>query len=398
MVRERRFAVPFFYFVIFVSMKRFPFIFLLVFSTFQFSCSKSPSAGDFAPPQLGDVRVVSGTCHSLEFQSLIRFYQAEENYLQQMEYGFYLLPDSTSAVPLKIPASREGNMLSAKIDGLSSGVEYLCTPFVSAGGYEARGIETRVATVDPFKDKAFKEVVLANFDKDKDGGISRQEALQVTKMEVITAEITDLAGVELFLNLQELICRGPYNEEFSREMDGTLVNLDISANVNLVYLHCGYNKLQKLDVSNNTKLHTLHCHNTMIDSLDLGNNPSIVILEARDCPYLVDVKFPVGSGLRSVNLHACDLASVDLSELALLDSFSAGWNYRLREFDFSNNPLLYYLVLSGLPEPKEFDLRHNDRLGLFYGEECAALERVYLSKKAKLEEMKVGPNVTVVYE
>ena len=362
------------------------------------SCTKSPGPELFGPPVLGEVRVVATDYYSMDLQCPVQFSQTEENPLYQTEYGFYICPDSTLKEPLKVPATLNGSLLEGRVGGLSSGAKYICTPFVRRGEFEARGMDIKVAPEDPFKDPYFKEYILDNFDADKDGGISEAEAEGVTKIDVVTEKIIDLAGVELFLNLQELICRGPYNEEFSREMDGVLVNLDIRANVNLVYLHCGYNKLQKLDVSNNTKLHTLHCYNTMIDSLDLSNNPSIVILEARDCPYLVDVKFPEGSGLRSVNLHACDLASVDLSTLALLDSFSAGWNYRLREFDFSNNPLLYYLVLSGLPEPVEYNLRHNKNLGLLYAEECAALEKVYLSKDAKLEELKVGPGVTMLYE
>lgn len=60
-----------------------------------------------------------------------------------------------------------------------------------------------------FEDANFKAYLVANFDTDGDGEISKEEALAITKIIVGTKDIESLAGIEHMANLTELRCERP---------------------------------------------------------------------------------------------------------------------------------------------------------------------------------------------
>ena len=86
-------------------------------------------------------------------------------------------------------------------------------------------------------------------DTNGDGVISPAEAEVITFLDVSEDSISDMTGIEKFVNLDTLDCS--YNQ---------LTALDISNNTALIYLYCGYNQLTTFDGSNNTALEILNLH------------------------------------------------------------------------------------------------------------------------------------------
>jgi len=102
-------------------------------------------------------------------------------------------------------------------------------------------------------------------DTDGDGKISPEEAEVIISLDVSEKSISDLTGIEAFINLDTLDCS--FNQ---------LTSLDVSKIIYLKYLKCNNNKLYTLDVSNNTNLTDLNCSNNYwLTSLDISNNSKL---------------------------------------------------------------------------------------------------------------------------
>ena len=93
-----------------------------------------------------------------------------------------------------------------------------------------------------------KSLLKQGIDKDGDGKISPAEAESVVSLHIDNAAITDLTGIEAFINLDTLFCH-----------DNNLTSLNVSNLLNLVYLSCEFNNISSIDVSKNIKLKFLAC-------------------------------------------------------------------------------------------------------------------------------------------
>jgi hypothetical protein len=132
-------------------------------------------------------------------------------------------------------------------------------------------------------DANFKNALLNHnpvVDTDNDGEISIVEAQAYTSfLNFYNANISDLTGIEEFINLQALHCQ--INQ---------LTSLDVSKNVALRQLNCWANKITSIDLSSNKALRELNCHNNQLLELDLSSNTDLEVLL---CDY---------NKLRSLNL------------------------------------------------------------------------------------------------
>jgi hypothetical protein len=154
-----------------------------------------------------------------------------------------------------------------------------------------------------------KSLIRLGIDRNGDGEISPAEAESVRSLNLYNDTISDLSGIEAFINLDSLICN-----------DNDLKSLDISRNVKLVYLSCGFNDLSSLDISKNVNLRTLGCDYNPLGSLDISKNPD---LEYLYCEYT-------------------QLSSLDISNNSGLVEIECGVN-RLTALDISHNTLLQIL-------------------------------------------------------
>ena len=190
-----------------------------------------------------------------------------------------------------------------------------------------------------FEDANFKAYLVANFDTDGDGEISKEEALAITKIIVGTKDIESLAGIEHMANLTELRCEGPWSIfEPEEDPEGKLKTLDVSKNVNLTILYCGFNQLTSLDVTNNPKIEQLRCAGNNLNSLDVSKNTELIEFEA----------------------YNNRLSSIDVSNNPELEYIDLT-NNQIKSIDVSNNPELDYIDLTN-NQIKSIDVSKNLKL------------------------------------
>ncbi len=100
-------------------------------------------------------------------------------------------------------------------------------------------------------DPNFKNALLNHnpaIDTNNDDEIQVAEAQAVDSLFLVYESISDLTGIEAFINLQILYCTENY-----------LTSLDVSNLPNLQSLYCNYNQLSSLEVSNLPNLKSLYC-------------------------------------------------------------------------------------------------------------------------------------------
>ncbi len=92
-------------------------------------------------------------------------------------------------------------------------------------------------------------LIESGVDTNGDGKISHAEAGMVRSLDVSEDSISDMTGIEKFVNLDTLDC--------SRNQ---LTSFDISSNIQLKELNCRKNQIIELDISNNIHLQKIICH------------------------------------------------------------------------------------------------------------------------------------------
>ena len=147
-------------------------------------------------------------------------------------------------------------------------------------------------------------------DANLDGIISPREAEVIKSLDVQGDSISDMTGIEAFVNLENLYCGS-----------NQLTNLDVSNNLALTDLRLRDNQLTSIDVSKNTALTTLYCDVNQLTSLDVSKNTALTTL-----------------------FSGHQLTSLDISNNIALKLLSLGSN-QLTSLDVSNNTALIYLGL-----------------------------------------------------
>lgn len=176
------------------------------------------------------------------------------------------------------------------------------------------------------EDPNFKAWLVAQYDKDDDGEISKAEAAKVTRIECDpNNEVTSLKGIEYFTELTKLTWRGSYDWSNNRVSYGKLTQVDLSGNTKLQELDLSNNQLTSLDISANPKLRSVNLEGNKLTSLSLTGGASLTSL---NCNY---------NQLKSLDLSAfpsliwlyCDnnqLTDLDVSSLTKLQTLSCGYN------------------------------------------------------------------------
>ncbi|MCR0329021.1 MBG domain-containing protein [[Clostridium] innocuum] len=178
-----------------------------------------------------------------------------------------------------------------------------------------------------FPDAAFRKYLKENtgINPDNNDTLSAAEIARVTFINVSNkADISDLTGIDKFLNLSTLYC-----------YKTSITSLDVSKNAKLTALWCYSNKelktlnvdgasaltdlqcgttaITSLDVSSNAKLTTLDCRNAVITSLDVSNSPALKILKCSDNP-LAYLNIGTKVGLTTVMLPTSTTMELEITE------------------------------------------------------------------------------------
>lgn len=160
----------------------------------------------------------------------------------------------------------------------------LLLSFLLAAGYTVTAQTTAIP--DPLFEQ---ELINLSIDTDGivNGQIATADAEAVTSLTINPENtgsdyITDLTGIEAFVNLENLTVNYTMIEE-----------LNVSTMPNLKYLDCIDNTLEYLDVSNNPLLEELYLHTggdvyplNNINEIDLSHNPNIRKLAASAIRYI----------------------------------------------------------------------------------------------------------------
>lgn len=240
-----------------------------------------------------------------------------------------------------------------------------------------------------FEDANFKAYLVANFDTDGDGEISKEEALAITKIIVGTKDIESLAGIEHMANLTELRCEGPWSIfEPEEAPEGKLKTLDVSKNVNLTILYCGFNQLTSLDVTNNPKIEQLRCAGNNLNSLDVSKNTELIEFEAYN-NRLSSIDVSNNPELEYIDLTNNQIKSIDVSKNLELERITCSDN-KLTSIDVTNNQKLTTLNISGNSIVK-IDLGNNPELKHLICNKNKISE-LELSNNKKLKSLNVNDN------
>ena len=183
------------------------------------------------------------------------------------------------------------------------------------------------------------------------GQILNADAVGITALNVSSRNISDLSGIEIFIDLKSLSCH--FNLLTSLDVSANtsllslwchsnqLSTLNVSANTSLQNMGCNDNQLMSLDVSNNTELLTLQISSNQLMSLDVSNNTELLTLQI-SFNQLVNLDLSNNTALVHLVCQSNQLVSLDLSNNIVLNSLYCQWN-QLVSLDLSNNTALQYL-------------------------------------------------------
>ncbi len=243
-------------------------------------------------------------------------------------------------------------------------------------------------------------------DTNGDSLISYAEAEAKTTLQVSGRGISDMTGIEAFINLDSLLCGNNSltnlevsNCEVLSYLDcraNQITNLNIAGCKILKYLRCGSdyfysgNHLASLDVSNNTILEGLYCAGNQLTNLDITNLVSLKKLRCADnqLSNLNTSNNPEMDWLSSGNnlLTSLDLSSNHLLEQLylsdnLLTTLDISSNTALEVLDIQNMNTLYDVCVWTVPfPPLGVDVFTTGSPNVYFTTECAtSIEETDLS-------------------
>ena len=219
-------------------------------------------------------------------------------------------------------------------------------------------------------DEHFRAWVLWNYDADRDGRLSAQEAAAIRVIELNTDETASLEGIQHFPALVKIHAEGSLN---GGNPKGRLTTLDLSGNPRLDMLYLPHNQITSLDLSPVPLLTRLEVPYNLLTSIDLSHLPRLNLL----------------------SLSANRLTSLDTRGLNGLDELHCDAN-PLTDLQL-DNAVLRYLDCSGTLLTV-LDLRKCPKLNVLDCTGCPNLTTVRLSRGQVLGTLRKDDHTTLSYE
>lgn len=178
-------------------------------------------------------------------------------------------------------------------------------------------------------------------DANDDGEIQVSEALSITSLWLYNANITNISGLENFLNLREFNCYGnsiammnlsPLTQLRSINISGNHISsLNVAGLSQAEWLNCQFNELTSLDVTGMTTMYQLQCQNNQLISLNFGNALNLAFV---DCSTNLLTTLDANNLSHLMNLNC---TSNNLETLYIKN------NSAETTLVFSNNPNLQFI-------------------------------------------------------
>jgi hypothetical protein len=172
-----------------------------------------------------------------------------------------------------------------------------------------------------------------SIDTNNDGEIQVNEAQAIKFLRIFNTSITNLTGIEAFINL-----------EYLNFTCSPMVNFDLSQNISLKYFLCNNNQLTNLNLNQNLSLIFLSCYNNNLTSLNLSQNTAI---ENIDCSnnQLINLNVASNIYLTTLNVTNNQLTNLNVTANTNLASLNVGIN-QLTNLNVNANTNLAYLNVS----------------------------------------------------
>ncbi len=224
-------------------------------------------------------------------------------------------------------------------------------------------------------DVNFKNALLNHYtviDTNSDGEIQFSEAEAVIILHVDNDNISDMTGLEAFVNIQELWCS---NNE--------LTELDTSQNIHLIKLFCSNVDLSDLNISSNVDLEILECYNCNLSFLDTSQNAMLEFIYVAN-NNLTTVDLSANIHLRDFLASNNNITSLDITQNIELERLQISRN-NLTALDVTNNPNL--IQLSAFKNNiGSLDVTQNPDLELLSIQECG-LTNLDVRQNIKLDKL-----------
>lgn len=190
--------------------------------------------------------------------------------------------------------------------------------------------------------------------------INGDDLALITTLNISGANISDLKGIEVMINLQNLFCS-----------NNAIFELDVSNSLNLTILDCSNNNLSILDVSNmnleslnvsgNPNLFTVNCVNNKLIALDVSNNPTLNNLYFSSNPNLKSVNITGDSYLEELYISETNISFLDfstnffLNKLTFTDNFSSN-------LQIDNSIVIQNMFINDNPNLTELTINNSSKL------------------------------------
>ena len=189
-----------------------------------------------------------------------------------------------------------------------------------------------VAQTVNFSDIKFKNklLTLSYVNTNGDGEIQVSEARAALVINVRDSQISDLRGIEEFVNLEVLYADDNNIQQVDLSQNtrlkelyiskNDLYALDVRYNTSLIHLDCYGNNLVSLNVRYNTKLESLSIYANNLTSIDVVNNPQLKSLFTWG---IEDLYLGGITSLVNLNINNAKITTLDLSKQTNLKHFFA---------------------------------------------------------------------------
>lgn len=184
---------------------------------------------------------------------------------------------------------------------------YVNVSELSTGLFSTTNFDIEVSDdVVNIPDANFLNALIADgVDTNNSGNIQSFEAEATTSVNVNNQNITNLTGIEAFVNLVELNCRiNDINElnlssntalEILRCDQNTINTINVNNCINLEFLQAWANPLDNIDLTNNVLLEDLRISGSNLTELDLSQNSNLLSLSIASNQFLETVFIKNGS-------------------------------------------------------------------------------------------------------
>ncbi len=168
-----------------------------------------------------------------------------------------------------------------------------------------------INTPENFPDAVFRNAIASFMGVGIDDPFtSAQAAAKTGTLDVSSAGISSVSGIQFFTGLTSFYCR-----------NNQLIELDLPQSTNLQYLFCNGNQLTELDVSNCPNLRFLYCYDNDLAYLDLTGNSALTHLQ---CQRNSISSLVISASASVINLNAFLNQITDISSLAANGNWGAG--------------------------------------------------------------------------